>query len=62
LEAGDITQKISQKAVSWLITVCWSKNLGEDCLWSSVLLFYGLKAQKKMKKETLELVRKNYII
>jgi hypothetical protein len=50
---GEITQKASQKAVSWLITFCWSKSLSQECLWGTVLLFYAMKAQKKVKKDNL---------
>jgi hypothetical protein len=54
---AELTHQTNQRAVSWLATVCWSKNLNQECLWSSILLFYALKAQKKVKKENLELTR-----
>ena len=52
-EAGEITQKMSQRAVSWIMTVCWSKNIEGECLWSTLLLYYCLKSQRKLKKEQL---------
>lgn len=52
-EGGEVTQKMSQRAVSWIMTVCWSKNIEGECLWSTLLLFYCLKSQRNLKKDQL---------
>jgi hypothetical protein len=60
VEASEISQKMHQRAVSWMITVCWSKNLSQDCLWSTLLLFYVYKAKLRTPKEELELIRNSF--
>ena len=40
-----------------MITICWSKNLSQECLWNTLLLFYIYKAKVKLPKEELELIR-----
>jgi hypothetical protein len=49
----EMSQKMSQRAVSWIMTVCWARDLDKECLWYTLLLFYSLKAQKKVRKEQL---------
>ena len=52
-ETGEVTQRMSQRAVSWIMTVCWSKNIEGECLWSTLLLYYCLKSQRSLKKDQL---------
>lgn len=40
-----------------MITICWSKSLSQECLWTTLLLYYSYKAKKKLSKEDLELTR-----
>ena len=50
VEGVGISQKMHQKAVSWMMTICWSKNIGQECLWSTLLLFYVYKAKLQVAK------------
>ena len=52
-DLAGISQKVHQRAISWLITICWSKNLSQDVLWSTVQLFYIYKAKRNLPKEDL---------
>lgn len=57
----DISQKTHQKAVSWLITICWIKNLSQDCLWQTLLLYYSYRAKRNVSKSQLQLIRKTFL-
>lgn len=61
-EGGEISQKVSQRAVCWVMTVCWTKDLTDDCLWTTLLLYYHFKARGKARKEDLELLRNPFTI
>ena len=62
VEAVGISQKMHQRAVSWMITICWSKNIEKECMWSTLLLFYIYKAKLKIAKEDLELICNHRLI
>lgn len=47
---SEVTQKVHQRAVSWMITVCWSKSLSQECLWSTLQLYYSYRARRKLPK------------
>lgn len=52
-----MSQKVHQRAVSWMITICWSKNFSQECLWTTLQLYYCYRAKCKLTKEELELTR-----
>jgi len=54
---SEVSQKVHQRAVCWMITICWSKSLSQECLWSTLQLYYCYKAKVKLTKEELELTR-----
>lgn len=49
-ESIEISPKLNQRAVSWMITLCWSKNFNQECLWSTLLLYYSYKCRRNIKK------------
>lgn len=62
LEGVYISQKVNQRAVSWIITICWSKSISQQCLWSALLLYYTCKAKRRIRKQHLELTCKYILI
>lgn len=52
-----ISPKMTRKAVNWLLSIAWSKDYSLETGWTALMLFYGYKAQREVKKQQLEMLR-----
>ena len=57
-EVAALSQRVVQRAVSWLMTLCWSKNFDQEALWSALNIFHAYRVRYEVHKEDLELARK----
>ena len=46
----EINTKLHKKAIHAIFSICWDRNIDEDCLWTSLMIYYSYKAKKVIKR------------
>jgi hypothetical protein len=52
-QAQSLSQKMTRKAVVWLLTIAWAKDCSLQASWLALMLFYGYKSIRPVSKTEL---------